>query len=840
MASTPRASSIPAPLGCDELCQQCDPASLGFGTTAELSEQPAIEGQFRAVEALEFALAMKQHGYNAYALGPLGIGKHAIVRKLLKEQAAGEAVPSDWCYVYNFERAHKPKAIAVPAGTGIELRDAVETLIGDLRSAIPAVFESDDYRHRRQAIEEEIKKRQEVAFAAVQEDASQHDIAILQTEGGVGFAPTRDGQVLPPDEFNALPAPAREQIQATIKQIQERFRDILQHVPDWARELRERVQALDRDVTQVAVRAMIRDLRERFADLPRVVKHLDALEADVIRNVALFLGGAQGGPQSGPQGAMAALGGPGPNIAPGAGGMPGSSEEPAESAAFRRYQINVMVDRNHLEGAPVIYPDHPTYQELYGRIEHVVEMGTLVTDFTRIKGGALHRANGGYLILDARKLLMEPYAWEGLKRALRAREIRIEAPGQAMSVISTQSLDPEPIPLDVKVIVIGERELYYLLDAQDPDFAELFKVTADFDGEIPRTHENNLMYARILGTMARREGLHPLSAGAVARLCDHSARLAGDAERLSAQMRRLNDLVREANHFAFSRGHDRIEKDDVDSAIDGAMNRVGRLRHIMHEQILRNTVLIDSDGTRVGQVNGLSVLQIGRYPFGKPSRITARLRMGGGRVVDIEREVELGGPLHSKGVLILGAYLGSRYATDRPLSISASIVFEQSYGGVDGDSASSAELYALLSALSDVPIRQGLAVTGSVNQHGEIQAIGGVNEKIEGFYDICAARGLTGEQGVLIPRSNVKHLMMREDVVEAVREGRFNVWAVETIDEGIAILTGTEAGGAAADGSYPPDSINGRVEARLRKFADQRRAFGTHSDTAKGTPPSDA
>jgi len=819
MAKADKLAQLPSPLGCDDLCRQCDPNSLGFETTADLPEQPAVEGQFRAVDALEFALGMKQHGYNAYALGPFGIGKHAIVRKLLKEKARGQAVPPDWCYVYNFSRPHKPKAIPVPAGTGVELRDTMEKMVTDLRSAIPAVFKSDDYRHRRHTIEERIKAQQEEAFGAVQENASKHDIAIMQTENGVGFAPTREGKVLPPEEFAALPGPVREQIQETIRQIQERFSDILQKVPDWARELREKVQALDNEVTQMAVRAMIRDLRERFADLPRVVEHLDALEADVIRNVRLFLGQAEGPPQQMP-------------MQMGLTGAVAQPEDPTDNPMFRRYQINVLVDRNHLEGAPVIYPDHPTYQELYGRIEHVVEMGALITDFTRIKAGALHRANGGYLIVDARKLLMEPFAWEGLKRALRSHEIRVESPGQSAGVISTLSLDPEPIPLDIKVIVIGERDLYYKLDAYDPDFQDLFKVTADFDGEIPRTDENNLMYARILGTMARREGLHPLSAGAVARLCDHSARLAGDSERLSAQMRRLNDLVREANHLAYGNGHDRIEAEDVETAIRAAQKRVGRLRHEIHEQILRETILIDTDGARVGQINGLSVLQIGRYPFGKPSRITARLRMGAGRVVDIEREVELGGPLHSKGVLILNAYLGATYATDRPLSLSASIVFEQSYGGVDGDSASSAELYTLLSALADAPILQGLAVTGSVNQHGEVQAIGGVNEKIEGYFDICQSRGLTGDQGVLIPQSNIKHLMLRPDIVEAVRENRFRVYGISTIDEGLSVLTGVSAGERDEGGVYPDGSINAKVEARLNELADQRRDFAQQDDGA--------
>ena len=813
MAKTDAKPTAPPPLAVEDLCRFCDPDEFPFATTAELEDQVGIAGQDRAVGAIQFALGVKQEGYNVFVLGPPGTGKHAVARKLLKAQAKQEETPSDWCYVYNFERRHKPVALQLPAGDGARLRDAVDKLIKDLKIAIPAIFESDEYHNQRKIIGDNVKQRQESAFMQIQREAYALNIAIMQTENGIAFAPMRDGEMLLPDELKAMSEDEREELQKNIGELQKRFRDTMMMVPQWAREAREKFLTLDREVASVAAKAMIEDTKAQFAELPHVREYLEALERDVIDNVDIFRGPQDGRPVQ-PGGVPGQMPGPTP------------SSEPADAnAPFRRYQVNLFVDRSRLEGSPVVYADHPTYQELIGSIEHVAEFGTLMTDFTRIKSGALHRANGGYLMLDARKVLMEPFAWEGLKRALRSHEIRIEHPAQSTGVASTQTLSPEPVPLNIKVVLIGERQLYYLLDQRDPDFAELFKVTGDFEDKIERTEETNLMYARLLGTLARRDGMRPLTNGAAARLCDYSARLASDAKRLSTQMRRVSDLVREADYFAGAEGRDTIGAEDVNRAIDEARTRVSRIREALQEQILRGAVLIDTEGEKTGQINGLAVLQTGRYAFGKPSRITVRLRMGTGKVIDIEREVDLGGPLHSKGVLILSSYLAARYATDSPLSLAASIVFEQSYGGVDGDSASSTELYALLSALAEVPIKQSLAVTGAVNQHGEVQAIGGANEKIEGFFDICKARGLTGEQGALIPQSNVQNLMLRDDVLDAVRDGLFRIYAVATIDEGIEILTGVPAGTRDDSGAFPADSINGKVEARLAQLAEQRRAF---------------
>ena len=510
----------------------------------------------------------------------------------------------------------------------------------------------------------------------------------------------------------------------------------------------------------------------------------------------------------------------------------------SESPVFRRYEVNVLVDHSQSEGAPVVYEDHPTYLNLIGRIEHLAQMGALFTDFSLIKPGALHRANGGYLIVDAREMLLQPYAWDGLKRALRSQEVRIESLGQALSLVSTVSLEPEPIPLNVKIVLIGERRLYYLLYRLDPDFPELFKIEADFNEAVDRCDANNLQYARLIATMIRQNELRPFDRGAVARVVERSARLAGDAQKLSVHLLGISDLLREADFWAAESGNDVVTTTDVQRAIDSQVHRADRVRERMHERIQRGIALIDVAGERPGQINALSVISLGNLVFGVPHRVTARARLGKGEFVDIEREVELGGPIHSKGVLILSSFLGARYAADRPLSLSASLVFEQSYGYIEGDSASMAELCALLSALAQVPIKQSWAITGSVNQYGQAQPIGGVNEKIEGFFDICAGFGLTGEQGVIIPASNVQHLMLRHDVVQAVEQGRFRVFTVQNVDEAIELLTGIPAGEPDEEGNYPEGSINQLVEARLSALAEVQRAFS--APASEPAQPSEA
>ena len=803
-----------APLPPDALYRRCDLEGLPFETTADLPDLEEVPGQERALAAVRFGIGIRRRGYNLFALGTSGTGKHTTVRRFLDRAAATEPAPPDLCYVNNFAVPHKPIALTLPPGTGERLKADMRNLVEDLQTAIPAVFESEDYRNRKQVIDEGFKQRQESAFGALQEKAQARGIAMIRTPMGLALAPTRNGEVLSPDEFRALPEEDRKRLQADIEQLQQELEETVREFPAWDKERRDRLRALNREVTSLAVGHGIAALRASYAGFPGIVAYLDAVEQDIIENADVFLSTAVETPMAQPL-----------------GGKPTR----ADGERFRPYQVNVLVDSSGRSGAPVVYEDNPTVGNLIGQVEHEARMGALVTDFNLIKAGALHRANGGYLLLDARKLLMQPYAWESLKRALYAEELRIESLGQMLSVVSTVSLEPEPVPLDLKIVLLGERALYYLLSAYDPDFPELFKVAVDFEDEMDRDRAASQAYARLVATIARNEGLKPFGRDAVARVVEQSARLADDAEKLSTRLGGIADLMREADYWAAQAAREAVTAGDVQQAIDAQIRRSDRLRERSQEMIQREILLIDTAGQAVGQVNGLSVISLGGFSFGRPSRITATARLGHGEVIDIERKVELGGPTHSKGVLILSSFIAARYAPEHPLSLSASLVFEQSYGGIDGDSASSAELYALLSALADLPIKQSFAVTGSVNQRGDVQAIGGVNEKIEGFFDVCAKRGLTGEQGVLIPLANTKHLMLRHDIVDAVRAGKFRIFAVRTIDEGIELLTGVPAGGRDDTGAFPEGSVNRRVEDRLVALAKRRIAIGRIERARDGT-----
>ncbi len=788
------------PLSHEILRPQCDPQQFAFETTAELEELTEVLGQGRALDAVQFGIGMKRDGYNLYALGPAGIGKHTVLRQVLEKQAQQQTPADDWCYVHNFQDHQKPVALRLPAGRGATLRHDMEVLIQDLRTSIPAMLESDEYRAQVQEIDEELKEKQEQAFADIQKQAEQEEMVILNTPHGFAVAPTRAGEVLSPKEFEQLSKEERQHKEQIIDRLQEQLAAFLEQIPRLHKERREKLREVERKFTMSAVGHLIDELKKKYQDLTPVMQYLDAVEGDVVENVKDFRAREEGAatPLT-----LALQGAP----------------------SFTRYRVNMLVDHSGAQGAPIVYEDNPSYANLLGRVEHSAQFGALITDFTLIKAGALHRANGGYLMLDMRKVLMQPYAWEGLKRALRSQEITIESLGQMLGLLSTVSLEPEPIPLDVKVVLMGERILYYLLCAYDPDFRELFKVAADFDDRVERNPGNNLLYARLIGTLARKGGLRPFDRTAVARVIEQSARLASDAEKLSTHMQSMADLLREADYWAEHTKREAVSAADVQCAIDGQIRRADRLRERLYEEIKRGTILIDSEGEKTGQVNGLSVLQLGDFAFGQPSRITATARLGKGEVVDIEREAELGGAIHSKGVLILSNFMASRYAQNEPLSLSASLVFEQSYGLVEGDSASVAELCALLSALANVPIKQSFAVTGSVNQHGQVQAIGGVNEKIEGFYDVCKAKGPTGEQAVLIPAANVKHLMLREDVVAAAAAGQFHVYAVETIDEAVSLITGLPAGTADAHGNFPEGSVNYRVQQRLKELSRLRKEY---------------
>lgn len=799
-------------LSADALRPCCDPDILDFESTAELEELPGIIGQPRVVEAMRLGINIDQKGYNIFALGPTGTGKRGLVHRLFEEKAAREATPDDWCYVNNFEQAHKPRALRLPPGQGRAFKQDMENLVEELRTGLSAAFESDEYHARRQEVEEEFREFQENTFEELQREAREKGLTVLRTQAGLVFAPTRNDQVLSPEELQNLPEERRQELEAEVGRLQEELQKRLRQLPRWQREIRDRLKELNREFANLAVSSQINELREKYHDQPNVIEYLDAVQKDITENVRDILAQddeqAQPGPGDGnPMAAMQRLAA--------AGG----------ARTLRRYQVNVLVDHRDSTGAPVIHEDNPTYQALVGRAEHIAQMGALMTDFNLLKPGTLHRANGGYLVIEARSLLLQPYAWEGLKRALRSGQIHIESPAQMYNLISTVSLEPEPIPLKVKVALLGEPVLYYLLAQADPDFGDLFKVAADFADQMDRTPENQRLYARLIAQLIRQNDLRPFDRYAVGRIIDHSVRMTGDTAKLTTQIRSVANLLREASFWAGEAGHELVRAEDVQKAIEAGIYRSDRLRERIQEDIRRETVFIDTQGETIGQVNGLSVIQLGDFAFGRPSRITARVWLGAGNVVNIEREVELSGPIHSKGVLILTGFLGARYAVDQPLALSASLVFEQSYGGIEGDSASSAELYALLSAIAEAPIKQSLAVTGSINQRGQVQPIGGANEKIEGFFDVCKAKGLTGDQGVLIPTANIKHLMLRPDVVEAVAEGRFHIYPVDTIDQGIEILTGLPAGEPDETGNYPENSINGRVKARLADMARKRQEF---------------
>ncbi|HKB59290.1 MAG TPA: ATP-binding protein [Gallionellaceae bacterium] len=783
-----------------QLYTYCDPAHLDFTTTAELEDLPGIIGQGRAAEAIRFGVSLRRDGYHVYVLGPAGSGRYSLVARELKGRAAAEPSPDDWCYVNNFEAPHKPTAIRLPPGRGEQLQHHMRQFVEELRSVIPAAFESEEYHSRLEAMNEDFKRRQEEAVEEIGKAAREKGIALIQTPTGFALAPMKGDEVITPDEFDALPDEEKQRFQAEIQKLDEQLHKAVHHFPGWRREHHAKIRDYNRETVATAVGHLIEELRAHYEDLPEVIAYLEATQADLIANAAELREPATGE------------------------GMEGV----ATVNPLQRYQVNLMAKDGTAEGAPVITEDHPTYQNLIGRIEHISHMGTLVTNYTLIKPGALHRANGGYLILDAGKVLTQPYAWEGLKRALQTRHIRIESVGEYFGLVSTLSLQPQPIPMDVKLVLYGERMFYYLLHQLDPDFPDLFKIAADFEDEVARNPENSKLYARMIAALVRKNNLRPFGRDAVARLIEHAARLAEDASRLSTHMRSLNDLLVESEHFARGANRDTVGAADVQMAIDGQIHRASRLHEHRLRQILEGTMLIATDGMHAGQVNGLAATILGSHVFAGPTRITATTRLGEGNVVDIEREVDLGGAIHSKGVLILSSFLAARYSHSTPLSLNASLVFEQSYGSVEGDSASMAELCALLSALSGLPINQGLALTGSVNQYGQAQPIGAVNEKIEGFFDVCKARRLTGSQGVLIPASNVKHLMLRRDVVEAVRAGTFSIHAIEDVDQAMELLTGVDAGVPDEDGSVPEGSVNYLVSAQLLMLSEMRRAFGAH------------
>lgn len=790
---------LPPPLAPASLYAACPVADLAFATTAELADLGEEFIHVRAVEALRYGLEFRRPGYNLFVLGDPGSGRHALVRRLIAAEGGDIGAPADWCYVNNFAAAREPRLLRLPAGQGRRLRDAMQHFVGELAPAISAAFDSDDYRLRVEALQQEHKEREEGALRSLGHEAMTQGVALVRTPEGFTFMPLKNpDETLSAEEFQQLPEERQQTLNEQLRLFGERLHKLMLQFPRWRRETQNKLKQIGCDALQGAVGHLVEELRQDYADQPAVLEHLAAVEHDLVQTGDTL---RESQKSEGEMETMLFSG----------------------SISVQRYLVNLLVDNAGQAGRPLIYEDHPTFQNLVGRVEHISHMGALVSNFTLIKAGALHRANGGYLLLDAARLVGQPFAWEGLKRLLRAGEIRIESLGEIYGLASTQQLVPEPVPLDVKVILFGAPIVYYLLAELDPEFVTLFKVAADFEASIERDAASTAAYARLVATLARREQLRPVEASAVARVIEHAARLADDGGRLTSQVGRLSDVLCEADYLAGKAGAGTIARDHVVAALAAQTRRLDRLRQEHQRAIREHLLLIATSGHAVGQINGLAAAVVGDLVFGHPVRLTATVALGDGEMIDIEREVQLGGPLHSKGVLILASFFAARYGRLMPLSLRASIVFEQSYGGVEGDSASLAELCALISALAAIPIRQSLAMTGSVNQYGMVQPIGAVNEKIEGFFDICQARGLSGDQGVIIPAANVRHLMLREDVVAAVAAGQFAIHAVTDVDGALELLTGLAAGSPDAEGNVPEGSVNHLVVAALAEMVVTRQ-----------------
>ena len=786
----------------EQLRRAFDPTTLACHTSDEMPPLETVIGQQRAVKALQFGLGIRERGFNIYAAGVPGTGRTTAVKLFLENVAKDVPSPGDVCYVYNFQDSYRPRALILPPGRAREFKEDVDNLVEEALRELRHAFENEDYVTRREQVGRSFARKRNGLFAQLEGQASEKGFVIQSSQIGLLTIPVRDGKPLDDQARQALSSTEREALSSSQEELQAKVKAALRQVRSLEKQLAGELANLDQEIARYSTDPLFEELQATYQDLPDVSAFLHDVQDDMLKHLAQVRGGEAK-----------------------------QSDSPTPFAkkdefSLRKYQVNVLVDNSNLCGAPVIIEHNPTYSNLFGWIEKEPQFGTLITDYTMIQAGSLHRANGGYLVIPASDLLRDSLSWESLKRSLRNEQATIEEPAERLGVMATKTLRPEPIPMNIKIVLIGDPTLYQALHRYDDDFGELFKVKADFDTQMERNPQNVQNYARFVCTLCTEEDLKHLESEALAKVVEFGSRLAQDQTKLSTQFGALSDMIREASYYADQDGSEYVAEHHIRRAIEEKLYRSNLVEERIQEMIDRGSIMIDTEGTRVGQVNGLSVLGLGDISFGRPSRITATTGLGRGGVVDIEREANLSGPLHAKGVMILSGYLTSRFAQDKPLNLSARLVFEQSYSGVDGDSASSTELYALLSSLSGVPIKQGIAVTGSVNQNGEVQAIGGVNFKIEGFYDVCKAKGLTGDQGVLIPASNVENLMLREDVVQAVQEGQFHVWAVKTIDEGIEVLTGLRAGERQPDGAFEDDTINALVDNRVRELAESLTKFG--------------
>ena len=776
---------------CDELCFQCE-------TTADLPELEHIIGQERAVEAIEFGMDIIGDGYNICALGPMGAGRTTTIQRFVKARSKERPVPDDWCYVHNFKKPHRPIYLRLPPGKGNALRNDLKKIIDDLKTNIRQAFEREDFHQAHGDIMQQLEGEKSVLFSTLDQKAKSIDFSVQRGPTGVVFLPVIDDKPLTAEQFELLPDEKKKHIEDQGLILRQELQKILRSIREIEGVAKEKIQDLERKTVLFAVGDLIDAVKEKYKTYERVEAYLDAVKEDIVSNARNIVKQDSEGDQA---------------------QNPFGMAFPQLDTTLDKYKVNVIVDNANTRGAPVVLVGDPTFQNLIGRVERIAFMGMLMTNFSMIKPGAFHQANGGYLIVEAEQLLSHPYAYNAMINAIKNREIKITDISEMMGAISTEVVEPEPIPLDVKVIIIGNPAIYYALYEHHEDFSRLFKVKADFNVFMERTPEHIQMYARFLSARCNEDGLCHFTKGGIARVVEYGAELVGDQSKLSTRFSDIHDLARESHYWAQKANSPQIEREHVQKAIDAKTRRFNKMEERLQEMIERGDIFIDTQGETVGQVNGLSVMSLGDYTFGKPSRITARAYAGRGGVVNIEREVRMSGPIHNKGVMTLSGYLNGKYGQEKPLSLSASIAFEQLYEGVEGDSASSTELYSLLSSLSGFPIKQGLAVTGSINQHGEIQPIGGVNEKIQGYFDVCKAKGLNGEQGVLIPKTNVPNLMLREEIIQAVRDGQFHIYSVGAIDEGIEILTGKPFGELTSDGEYPEGTVNHAVILKLGEYA---------------------
>ena len=777
----------------------CDPKIIGAKSTEELKPLEMMVGQPRAYQALSLGFSAKEAGFNIFVAGPSGTGKTTTVTDFLEELAKKLPTPMDWCYVHNFEDEYQPRTLRCPPGLGKQLKQDMRELIQAARIAIHQVFEGEDYANKREEIIKKINAKREDIITRMGQTAEEAGFILQLTPVGMSLVPVIKGRPLKADEFLSLPKETQQKLAQQREALTEKLQPLVRELRELEAAARDEVAEFDRDVTLYAIDHLMSSLLEKYKPHEEIVKFLHNIQTHIADDIDRFRGPS--------------------------GEKKDAKEEYAEELGFRVYEVNVIADNSGTQGAPIVVEQNPIYDNVLGRIERESQLGTLTTDFTLIRGGSVHRANGGFLVMRAEQLLRDIIVYDSLKRALKSGELRIEDLPQRIGYASVRSLAPEPIPLEVKVILIGDSNMYRLLYAYDPEFRELFKVKAEFDSTMAKTEVNIRNYAGFFTTLAVNEDLKHLDAPAVARLVEYSCRLAEDQDKLSTQFGLVGDVVREAHFYAQQDNSKYITANHVEKAIEAKIYRSNLVQEKLREYIEKNIIFISTDGEAVGQINGLSVLSLGDFAFGAPSRITVAAGLGKEGLVDVQREVAMSGPIHGKGVMIIAGYIASKFARDKPLTLSARIVFEQNYEGVEGDSASSTELYALLSALSGVPIKQHFAVTGSVNQKGEVQPIGGANEKIEGYFEVCKARGLDGQHGVVLPQSNIRNLMLKQEVLDAVKAGKFHIYPVSTIEEGIEVLTGVPAGKQLPNGGYEENTIYGLVDKRLREMAETVKRF---------------